>query len=39
MDNKGDDQAAVLTNPRRARFESLGGGLCGLTLQEAAVYT
>ncbi len=24
MDNKGDDQAAVLTNPRRARFESLG---------------
>ncbi len=24
MDNSGDDQAAVLTNPRRARFESLG---------------
>ena len=23
MDNSGDDQAAVLTNPRRARFESL----------------
>ncbi len=24
MDNSGDDQESVLTNPRRARFESLG---------------
>ncbi len=25
MDNSGDDQGSVLTNPRRKRFESLGG--------------
>ena len=27
MNNSGDDQEPVLTNPRRARFESLGVGL------------